>query len=210
VAVKVLGVNGSARTDGWTAAYLRHSLEFASRSGAEISLVHLSMLNLHFCTGSYSENPNLCNLENCTGDRLGDAFTSLVWKMLEADAILFATPVYWYSPSSLLKVLVERMTSLENLGAFMLRGKVGGVLVVGEEEGASQVASNLMLTLSQMGFLFPPVGAAYLIRRWDDERKSEAYDDAAALGANVVRLAGMLDTSWDWIHSWRTLIRKRP
>ena len=41
-----------------------------------------------------------------------DAFLSLVEKVLHADTVIFATPVYWNSISSLLKVFIDRMADL--------------------------------------------------------------------------------------------------
>ncbi len=199
-----MGINGSARTDGWTVSLLKEALKWSRKAGAEVKLLHLSMLNVAPCTGSYSEDPSLCHLEACIKGKVGDAFGSIVWDLLEADAVIFGTPVYWYSPSALLKTLLERMTSLENMGAFMMRGKVAGVIVVGEEGGAAQTASSLLITLTEMGFVIPPVGAVYLLRRWDDVRKREAYDDARALGFNVVRMAEILGRDgWDWIEGWK-------
>jgi multimeric flavodoxin WrbA len=200
--MKVLGINGSARRNGWTAKFLKRALLFSKKAGAEIKMVNLADYPINYCTGSYSEHPTLCNLENCIRGKIGDAFGSLVWNILEADAIIFASPVYWYSPSALLKTLLERMTSLENQNAFMLKGKVAGVIVVGEEEGAMLAGSQIIAALNQMGFVIPPLGIIYAHRSWRRERIHEALEDAGMLGVNVVKLAEML-REWDWINGWK-------
>lgn len=41
-----------------------------------------------------------------------DDFMQVVSKMLEADLIVFATPVYWYAMSGLMKVFFDRLTDL--------------------------------------------------------------------------------------------------
>lgn len=41
-----------------------------------------------------------------------DDFGNIVSKLLEADNIIFVTPVYWYSMSGLLKVFFDRLTDL--------------------------------------------------------------------------------------------------
>lgn len=41
-----------------------------------------------------------------------DDFMQVVSKMLEADLIVFATPVYWYSMSWVMKVFFDRLTDL--------------------------------------------------------------------------------------------------
>jgi len=200
--MKVLGINGSARRNGWTAKFLKRALLFSKKAGAEIKVVNLVDYPMNPCSGSYSEHPALCNLESCIRDKFGDAFGSLVWHILEADAIIFASPVYWFSPSALLKTLIERMTSLENQNAFMLKGKVAGVIIVGEEEGAILAGSQLLSALNQMGFVIPPLGLVYAHRSWRRERIHEALEDAGMLGVNVVKLAKMLK-EWDWIDGWK-------
>ncbi|MFN7138979.1 MAG: flavodoxin family protein, partial [Limisphaerales bacterium] len=54
-----------------------------------------------------------------------------------ADAVVFATPVYWFSVSARMKALLERMTSMENQGLLNL-GKPMVLLAVAEEEAESQ------------------------------------------------------------------------
>lgn len=42
----------------------------------------------------------------------GDDFVNLAQKMVEAKVIVFATPVYWYAMSGLMKVFLDRFTEL--------------------------------------------------------------------------------------------------
>ncbi len=81
-------------------------------------------------------------------------------------------------------------------GSGMLRrfsGKVAGVIVTGHEEGASMVISNLFMTLSHFGMLFPPFGNMYAMATvcnstYKDKEMvlSECYaEDLKALAANV-------------------------
>lgn len=48
---------------------------------------------------------------NSTND-LDDDFLAIAMKMQNADHIIFATPVYWYSMSAQLKVFFDRLTDL--------------------------------------------------------------------------------------------------
>ncbi|MEO0163168.1 MAG: flavodoxin family protein [candidate division WOR-3 bacterium] len=208
--IKVLGINGSARRNGWTAKFLKRALIFSQRAGAEIKLINLVDYPMNYCAGNYSEHPALCHLENCIKDKIGDAFGSLVWDILESEAIIFASPVYWYSPSALLKTLIERLTSLENQNEFMLRGKVAGVIVIGEEDGGMQVGSQILSALTQMGFIIPPLGVVYAHRLWRGDRIHEALEDAAMLGVNVVKLAEMVSKQdWGWIEGWRKFAKSK-
>jgi multimeric flavodoxin WrbA len=62
---------------------------------------------------------------------IDDDFIAIVDKMVQADVILFATPVYWYSMSAPMKVFVDRLSDLvtvrKDLGR-ALKGKWGYVL----------------------------------------------------------------------------------
>ncbi len=42
----------------------------------------------------------------------GDDFLPLAQKMLEADAIIFLTPVYWYTMSAVMKTFIDRFSDL--------------------------------------------------------------------------------------------------
>ena len=46
------------------------------------------------------------------GTAAGDDFDAVVERMLAAPAILFATPVYWYAMSGLMKTLFDRFSDL--------------------------------------------------------------------------------------------------
>lgn len=44
-----------------------------------------------------------------------DAFVRIADRMLTADVIVFATPIYWYSMSGLMKAFFDRLTDLTGL-----------------------------------------------------------------------------------------------
>ncbi|MCX2739268.1 flavodoxin family protein [Pontibacter anaerobius] len=66
-----------------------------------------------------------------------DEFTSIAGVMLQHDKIIFATPVYWYSMSGMLKNFFDRLTDLvtihKELGRQM-EGKKVYLLAVGTDE----------------------------------------------------------------------------
>ena len=56
----------------------------------------------------------------------GDDFLSVVERLIEAETIVFATPVYWYSMSGIMKDFFDRFTDLlrfEKEKGRLLRGK---------------------------------------------------------------------------------------
>ena len=97
--MKVLFLLGSSRGDGHAARLAREvygQLVFAHRADAEF--IDISALNI----GPYDyENANR-----------GDDFLPVAQKMFRADAIVFASPVYWYAMSGQMKIFFDRLTDL--------------------------------------------------------------------------------------------------
>ncbi|MFV0220044.1 flavodoxin family protein [Empedobacter falsenii] len=57
-----------------------------------------------------------------------DQFLEIINQIIEVDEIIFATPVYWYSMSSLMKIFFDRLTDLissqETIGRKLIGKKV--------------------------------------------------------------------------------------
>ena len=195
--VRVLGINGSTRTHGRTAFFLEAVLAAAREAGARTERVDLVRLNLPYCAANYSEDPASCGPEHCVRGDFDD-WGPLAQRMLEADALVFATPVYWFAPSARMKTLIERMTSLENKG-FLLAGKPYALVAAAEEDGAAQALAQLAVTLGFMGLALVPLGLVYhhsrQVPRPEDD--VEALADAARAGRNLVEAAHRL-RGFDW------------
>ncbi len=113
MSLRVLGVNASARTDGFTAELLGEVLEAARRRGAATERLDLVRYPFPFCVGNYSQDLTSCGPDTCVQGPW-DGFGKIADKLVQADAVVFATPVYWFSVSARMKALLERMTSMEN------------------------------------------------------------------------------------------------
>ena len=188
----VLGVNASARTDGFTAELLDEVLEAARLQGATTERLDLVKHPFPLCAGNYSLDPASCGPEACVQGPW-DGFGKVAERILNADAVVFATPVYWFSVSARMKALLERMTSMENQGLLNL-GKPMALLAVAEEEGASQALSQMLLPLSYMGFVLAPLGLVYAHRRGALSLKenTELMEDARIAGENLVLMTRAL------------------
>jgi len=65
-----------------------------------------------------------------------DHFNDVVNMMLEHDDITFATPVYWYSMSGLLKTFIDRLTDIVTINkekGKQMKGKTLSVKAVGSD-----------------------------------------------------------------------------
>jgi NADPH-dependent FMN reductase len=112
-----LVILGTSRSDGDT----RRSVDAAFGSRADY-------LDLN----SYALGPYDYNHAN-----QNDGFAGIIDAVLVADTLIFATPVYWYSMSALLKTFFDRLSDLitiEKAKGRALAGKKAWLIATGIEE----------------------------------------------------------------------------
>ncbi len=102
---KIIAFNGSARKQGNTSFLLQHFLEGAKNAGAEIKEIAAHEVNLEYCTGCLR-----CNLIKRCAIR-GDEWNEMTKKILDADVLVFATPVYFHHVPAQLKKIIDRFRS---------------------------------------------------------------------------------------------------
>ncbi|GAB2888575.1 flavodoxin family protein [Nocardioides pacificus] len=97
----------------------------------------------------------------------GDAWPALRAKMLAADILIIATPIWMGQPSSVCKMALERLdaelSETDDEGRMSTYGKVAGVAVVGNEDGAHHVSAEVYQALSDVGFTIPANGVTYWV-----------------------------------------------
>jgi len=126
--MKVLGIVCSPRLRGNTEILLQTALDKAQEEGAEIELVTLAGKTISPCDACYScMKTGQCHIK----DDMQDIYP----KLLEADGIIFGTPVYFWTLSAQAKALIDRTfvfrlkRDLRNkaAGAVMVQGGSGAV-----------------------------------------------------------------------------------
>ena len=94
--MKILGVVGSPRRNGNTHLLVSRILEGAGEAGASVDTVFLNDLSIKECDGCH-----VCwKGKKCSKN---DDMLDVYPKIIESDAIIFGTPVYWYGPTALMK-----------------------------------------------------------------------------------------------------------
>lgn len=129
--MKVVGLLGSPHKNGGTAQLLLAALKAAEREGVKTEWYSLYDGEIKPCVGCIQNEGSECRFP-CIFEDYGK---TLLEKIYEADGLIFATPIYWFAPSGVMKNLLDRMTCLENMVAFgepsYLEGKTVGAIVVG-------------------------------------------------------------------------------
>lgn len=90
----------------------------------------------------------------------GDEWPGIAKKVLAADIIVFATPIWWGNQSSLMQRAIERLDELHDelleTGKSRLHNKVGGIVITGEEDGEQHITGNIANFLLSIGVTLPP------------------------------------------------------
>jgi len=103
--MKVLALFGSPRRGGNTEILLEEALKGAEAEGAEIERLYLSELKITPCTE--------CHGCDSTGDCvILDEMQKIYPKLLEADIIIFASPIFFYGVTAWAKALIDRSQAL--------------------------------------------------------------------------------------------------
>jgi len=136
--VKAIVFNGSPRKNGNTEILCRHALKAIEEEGLETELVRLSDYEIKGCTACDAcMKGELCAIK--------DDLMILYKKMKEADAVIFASPVYISSATPEIKALIDRTTYIAHWNGKALAGKVGGPIVVARRTGASFTMAQLAM-----------------------------------------------------------------
>lgn len=106
--MKILAINGSYRGDrGYTRFLIDKLLQGATEAGAKCRVLTLSCLKINHCLAcGQCQTAELRH--KCVYDDKDDV-QMIFTQMAEADIIVYATPIYVFGMSGLLKMLLERL-----------------------------------------------------------------------------------------------------
>jgi multimeric flavodoxin WrbA len=156
--LKVLGIQGSARRDGNTHDLLEAVLKGAASGGAKVSrlaLLDYDIKQIGDCRACLKKG--LCVNQ--------DDYAKVIRPVLDADVIVWGSPVYWYSVSGLIKVFLDRWScnmcwKTDGTGAdptymdFIERMAGKGTAVVSTQEGEGKEGAQHLFGAMDMTFAF--------------------------------------------------------
>jgi multimeric flavodoxin WrbA len=149
--MKIVGIVGSPRKGGNTETLTRLALEEISKEGLDTELVTLAEKKITPCDGCFScRETGKCHID--------DDFETVFSKMVEADGIILATPVFFGAATPQMASLISRSIAYRN-NKRLLENKVGGPLVVARRAGQNFTLAQLMFFFMIWGMIVP--GSTY-------------------------------------------------
>ena len=125
----------------------------------------------------------------------GDAWPPIREKIRACDILVIATPIWLGQMSSIAKRALERMDAIlsetDDQGRPWAMGKVAGVVITGNEDGAHHVVATVLQPLVDVGFTAPGQAWTY----WhlgpgpgpDYTETDQGHDYSDRVGRNAAR-----------------------
>ena len=137
-----------------TEALLRRVADLMAPLGADCELIRVVDHHIHF------------GISSDEGD--GDEWPSILEEIKAADILIIGTPIWFGVRGSVAQMVIERLDGTYDegdpeTGQFPLYGKVAGVVVTGNEDGAHEAASTTLFNLSHLGCTIPPNSDCYWV-----------------------------------------------
>lgn len=187
--MRVIGLAASPRLNSNSELLLEAFLAGAQKGGAEVEKIRLAEADIHPCVGC-----ELCSLEGVC--RFDDSANEILDRLVAADVVVLATPVYFYSVTTHAKLLIDRAQvlwarrRLHPEGKQMKRGRA--VLLVVGSGGGDKLFDGIILTARYfVDTLNKDLIAKLLFRNVEQKRailtQPDALEQARALGERIAQ-----------------------
>ena len=187
--MRILGIMGSPRLGGNTDLLLDAALNGAQSQGAEVEKLVIDKLNISPCREHYG----------CLEDGhcvIRDDMDAVYPKLLAADVIVVASPMFFYGITAQLKALIDRCQALWARKHVLKQnwpgaGRKGAFIAVGATQGEKLFDGSI----ATVRYFFKTIGVEYaeellirgVERKGDIQQHPSALKDAFELGQRLVQ-----------------------
>jgi multimeric flavodoxin WrbA len=135
-----------------------------------------------------------------------DEWPALFERVLAADILVLATPIWLGEKSSVCTHVVERLygnsSLLNEQGQYAYYGRTGGCLVTGNEDGIKHCSMSVLYALQHLGYVIPPQADAGWI---GEAGPGPSYGDDGAGFDNDFTNRNTTFMTWNLMHTARML-----
>jgi multimeric flavodoxin WrbA len=137
--IKVVAFNGSPRKGGNTAILIDTVFEVLKNEDIDTEVIQVGNKIVHGCTGCgkcREIQNNRCQIKN-------DLLNECIGKMVEADAIILGSPVYFADVTSEMKALIDVAGYVTRGNGHLLSRKVGAGIVAVRRAGEIHALNSM-------------------------------------------------------------------
>lgn len=150
MALKILFLNCTlkkAPTVSNTESLIKKVEVLFKEKGAETEIVRVADYTVHFGVRS--------------DEGTGDEWPKILKKIKACNILIIGSPIWFGVRASVTQMVMERLDGTyteadEKTGQYPLYGKVAGVIITGNEDGAHNVAAHTLYNLTHLGCTIPP------------------------------------------------------
>lgn len=141
---QILVFKGSPRQNGNSSTLADRAAQGAKAAGAQVEVFSLHQMHILPCDACDTcQETGVCVLK--------DDMQVLYPRLTQADAIILASPIYWFTMNAQTKLFVDRWYALESSQGNSLKGKKFGILLTyGDSDPYSSGAINAIRTFQDM------------------------------------------------------------
>ena len=177
---KICILNGSPRINGNTKELIKYFTKGAETVGHEVTCFDLQKMNIHGCLGCCNGGKN-----EDTPCVQKDDMKEILVKLLKADVIVMASPVYFYTINAQMKTLIDRIvpqyTSLSNKEFYFI--------ITAAETDLNMMERSIECFRGLLDCLENPTekGVIYGVGAWQkgEIKGTKAMKEAYEMGKNV-------------------------
>ena len=178
----ILVLTGSPRKDGNSDTLAQYFIKGAEKTGAEVQQVNTSKLKINACIACDKcwEKDVPCVFR----DDMDKIYPLLEW----ADTFVFACPLYFYTYSAQLKVVLDRLYSYEFRNRETVRGKNTVLLVTAGTENPDDfdgIVSSYKITCEYLGWNDKGIICADSLNAAGDILNTKWLEQAQKLGESL-------------------------
>jgi len=142
----IIILKGSPREKGNSSTLAEQAAAGARQAGADVECFDLHKLDIHACDAC-----DICQGVSDGECAIQDDMQMLYPKLRQADGILVASPVYWFTVSAQTKLCIDRWYALEGpQGSALAKKKFGVILTYGDIDPYTSGAINAIRTFQDM------------------------------------------------------------
>jgi multimeric flavodoxin WrbA len=180
----VLIVKASPRINGNSASLAEQVLVGAKGAGAEVEAINIAEMDIRPCDAC-----DVCR-ENFAGCIVEDDMQALYPKLIEADVIVLAFPIYFFTINAQMKLFLDRWYALENEQGYLIRDKqLALVFVYGDTDLYTSGGINAIHTFEALsryiGIEIAGIVHGTAEKQGDVEKQPELMAAAFKLGEKI-------------------------
>jgi multimeric flavodoxin WrbA len=163
---RILAITGSPRANGYSSFLAGEVIRKLTSSGNIVEHISLKDTDIRPCRACES-----CRKEGSDYCIIDDGMKPLYRKIVESDALLLASPVYWFSVGAQMKLFIDRFYGLNNEETQVLKGKKFGIIFsYGDTDPVGSGVTNAIRSFEDM-FRYTKSNLCGIIHKTEQPRR---------------------------------------